>query len=172
MSQAARDKFHLGFLRIVDTDEGDVGGLLITNQMGRPLEFQCTTPVKANRTQEILYGRTLTPFLHSELIGKTLVERLQVTPDLILIDQPSLLDLREHVSIPVACLGEAFSDELPDTTRIALGGQSVHVHLDYQSDADLIARHSAQVTTDADLKEPLSRVRDALLEATRPGAVA
>jgi hypothetical protein len=172
MSQAARDKFHLGFLRIVESPAGDVGGMLVTNRLGRPLEFQCTTPVKANRTQEILYGQTLRPFLHSELIGKTLVERLQVKPDLILIDQPSLLDLRSQIDVPVACMVNVDSSDLPDQTRIALGQQSVHVHRDYQSDADVISRHASHITADADLNEPLERVKDALLETTRPGAVA
>lgn len=169
---AARDKLHLGFLRIVESPAGDVGGLLVTNRMGRPLEFQCTTPVKPNRTQEILYGQTLRPFLHSELIGKTLVERLQVKPDLILIDQLSLLDLRTHVDVPVACLFSGEADELPDETRVPLGGQSVHVHRDFESDAETITKHSQHVTANADLGEPLERVQEALLEATRPGAVA
>lgn len=172
MTQAARDKFHLGFLRIVTSTAGDVGGMLVTNRLGRPLEFQCTTPVKANRTQEILYGDTLRPFLHSELIGKTLVERLQVKPDLILIDQPTLLDLRAHIDVPVACLVDESSHELPDETRVQLGGQSVHVHRDHGADADAIARHAAHITNDADLGEPLVRVEEALMEATRPGAVA
>jgi hypothetical protein len=169
---AARDKLHLGFLRIVESPSGDVGGLLVTNRMGRPLEFQCTSPVKANRTQEILYGQTLRPFLHSELIGRTLVERLQVKPDVILIDQPSLLDLRNHVDVPVACLLSGEAGELPDQTCVQLGGQSVYVHRDHAGDADQITRNADQITVNADLSEPLERVKEALLEATRPGAVA
>jgi hypothetical protein len=169
---AARDKLHLGFLRIVESPAGDVGGMLVTNRMGRPLEFQCTSPVKANRTQEILYGQTLRPFLHSELIGKTLVERLQVKPDIILIDQPSLLDLRNHVEVPVACLLSGQATDLPDQTCVQLGGQSVYVHRDHPSDSDRITRHADQITANADLGEPLERVKDALLEATRPGAAA
>jgi hypothetical protein len=169
---AARDKLHLGFLRIVESPSGDVGGLLVTNRMGRPLEFQCTSPVKANRTQEILYGQTLRPFLHSELIGKTLVERLQVKPDVILIDQASLLDLRNHVDVPVACLLSGDASNLPDQACVQFGGQSVCVHRDHAGDADQIMRHADQITANADLCEPLERVKEALLEATRPGAVA
>ena len=172
MSVAARDKLHLGFLKIVDSPAGDVGGMLVTNRLGRPLEFQCTTPVKANRTQEILYGRTLKPFLHSELIGKTLVERLQVAPDLILVDQPSLLDLRTLVDVPLVCLAGRDTTDLPDQTLVQLGEQSVGLHQDYPADADLVAKYALYVTADADLSEPLERVQEALVEATRPGAVA
>jgi hypothetical protein len=172
MSVAARDKLHLGFLRIVDSPAGDVGGMLVTNRLGRPLEFQCTSPVKANRTQEILYGRTLKPFLHSELIGQTLVERLQVRPDLILVNQPTLLDLRAMIDVPVACLAGGETNDLPDQTCVQLGGQSVHLHRDFPADADFVSKYSESVATDADLSEPLDRVQEALLEATRPGAVA
>lgn len=172
MTAAARDKLHLGFLRIVETPAGDVGGMLVTNRLGRPLEFQCTTPVRANRTQEILYGPTLRPFLHSELIGKTLVDRLQVRPDLILIDQPSVLELRTLIEIPMACLVDVETSALPDQTRVSLGNQSVHVHRDHPADSEAIALQSRHITSDADLSEPLNRVTEALMEATRPGAVA
>ena len=60
------EKIHLGFLTALEVSEvGYVGGLLITNHYGRPLEFQCTTPVQPNHTQKILYGPTLVPFILS-----------------------------------------------------------------------------------------------------------
>lgn len=174
MTEHARDKVHLGFLRIVATDAGFVGGILVTNRLGRPLEFQCTTPVKANRTQEILYGRTLEPFLFSELIGVTLVERLQIKPDLILVNQSALLALREHIAVPLACLEEETAErlELPDETRIGIGGQSLCVHPDHAEDIKTIQQLTSAIPGDADLREPLDRVRDALDETVRPGAAA
>ena len=77
----------MGFLTEIRIGErGYVGGLLVTNHLGRPLEFQCTAPVKPNRTQEILYGPTLVTFLLAELIGRTLVEKIGVKPHLVLVD--------------------------------------------------------------------------------------
>src|SRR5690554_6260826 len=97
-----QNDFRLGFLAAVEIpDRGFVGGLLVTNRMGRPLEFQCTTPVKPNRTQQILYGPTLVPFILSELIGRTSIDKAGVKPDLILTEQPEILELRNHVSVPV-----------------------------------------------------------------------
>ena len=62
----------LGFLTTIECPDGAlIGGLLVTNHFGRPLEFQCTTPVKPNRTQEVLYGPTLVPFLLGEVIGQS-----------------------------------------------------------------------------------------------------
>ena len=71
-----QEQFRLGFLTAIEVPEkGFVGGLLVTTQHGRPLEFQCTVPVKPNATQEILYGPTLAPFILGELIGATLIEK-------------------------------------------------------------------------------------------------
>ncbi|MCA9076001.1 MAG: hypothetical protein KDA93_13320 [Planctomycetaceae bacterium] len=172
MPQAARDKLHLGFLRIVATEAGYVGGMLVTNRLGRPLEFQCTTPVKANRTQEILYGPTLKPFLFSELIGVTLIDRLQVKPDIVLIDQQALLDLRKHVSLPIACLLEDAKDshDLPDESRVSLGAQSLQVHVEHTCDVEAIQQWTGTIPGDADLREPLDRVREALEETLRSAA--
>lgn len=174
MTDRSREKLHLGFLRIVATDAGFVGGMLVTNRLGRPLEFQCTTPVKANRTQEILYGPTLEPFLFSELIGVTLIDRLQVKPDVVLVNQPSLLALREHVAIPIACLIEetAESHELPDHARLEIGSHPVSVHADHTDDVDVVQKRASVIPGDADLREPLDRVREALEETLRSGAAA
>lgn len=167
------ETLHIGFLTVLELPGGAfVGGLLATNRLGRPLEFQCTTPVKPNRTQEILYGPTLRPFLFSELIGKTLLERLQVRPHLVVVDQSELLDLRPHTACPLACLvdpGREQSD-LPDQTHVALGQRRVRCHPDYPEDVELIREQSPLVPADADLAEPVDRVRQALGETLRGAA--
>ncbi len=167
------ESLHLGFLTVIEVAGGAfVGGLLVTNKLGRPLEFQCTTPVKPNRTQEILYGPTLKPFLFSDLIGKTLMERLQVRPQLLLIDQPDLLALRNHVELPIACLVAAGADraELPDQTHVGLGNRRVRFDADHPEDADLVRTQSKLVPGDADTAEPLERVREALQETLKGAA--
>ncbi|WP_417850047.1 hypothetical protein [Thalassoglobus sp.] len=175
MSQPAdQKKFHLGFLWVVQTDLGYVGGLLVTNQLGRPLEFQCTTPIRPNKTQEILYGPTLEPFVYSELIGKTLFERLKVQPELVIISQDELIDLRMAIPVPVGCLVSKNDpqQDLPDQTRIQLGMQQLRFHRDYAGDQDLLEQKCARISSDADLAEPLERVKDALLETVKSNAVA
>jgi hypothetical protein len=158
-----RDHFRLGFLTAVEVpDKGFVGGLLVTNRFGRPLEFQCTAPVKANRTQEILYGATLKPYLLAELIGRTLVDKVAVKPHVVLTEHADLLDLREHVSIPVACLEAAGG-----ARSFKLGNQRLTFHLGHAGDQAEIERHAADVPPEADLKEPFDRVREALNETLK-----
>jgi len=165
-----KQPLRLSFLRIVEIDAGSfVGGVLVTNQLGRPLEFQCTTPVRPNRTQEILYGATLYPFLFSEVIGKTLLDRLNNLPDVVLVSQPELLDLRRVIEAPVACIAED-GEELPDVTRIQLGRQLLRTADDYPDDVDVIRERCGKIPRDADLSEPLERVAEALQEAMRTAA--
>lgn len=175
MTQPADQKrFHLGFLWVVQVDLGYVGGLLVTNHLGRPLEFQCTTPVRPNKTQEILYGPTLQPFIFSELIGKTLFERLKVQPEILIVMQPELMDLRPLISIPIGCVIEPDDPrkELPDETRTRLGMQQLRFHPDFADDLETVQSKSRFFSSDADLSEPLERVKDALLETVKSNAVA
>lgn len=96
------EPFRLGFLTAIDLpDKGYVGGLLVTNHFGRPLEFQCTLPVRPNPTQEILYGPTLEPFVLGELIGATLIEKSGIKPQLVFTDREQILEVREHIESPV-----------------------------------------------------------------------
>ena len=179
-----RSQFRLGFLTAVEVPgRGFMGGLLVTNHLGRPLEFQCTEPVKPNRTQEILYGPTLAPFLLGELIGRTLVEKAAIKPDLVLIEQDEILDLRNHISVPVACLADSppgsGPSEGPSTVdgstgvdeSTSLGRQGLRFHSAHQSDRSAVAPHASAVPRDADLREPFQRVREALNEAMRPGTM-
>lgn len=68
-----------GFISVVDLGDATwIGGYLLLNPLGRPVEFHCTEPVKANRAQQILYGETLPAFICSEQIGRALVEEQSV----------------------------------------------------------------------------------------------
>ncbi|MDR2117389.1 MAG: hypothetical protein LBP87_13515 [Planctomycetaceae bacterium] len=92
----------LGFLTVIDQPRlGLIGGYLILNQTGRPLEFHCTTPLKPNRTQEILYGNTLTPFLYGEQIAQTLLTRSKTPVLYVLTNTAEVLAVQEHVKMPV-----------------------------------------------------------------------
>ncbi len=157
----------LGFLTAVEVPEqGYVGGMLITNRQGRPLEFQCTTAVRPNRTQEILYGPTLGAFVLGDLIGRVLVEKASVKPHLILTERPEFLELRSHISLPVLLLTQEKS-EPADSLLVRLGKQQMRLHDGYPADRAVVEREGEQVPRDADLREPFARIREALQETIR-----
>jgi hypothetical protein len=91
-----------GFLTVVEYPEhGLVGGYLVLNQSGRPLEFHCTAPIKPNRAQQILYGPTLESYLFGEQIGRALLSKSSVEPVVIWTDREQALAVREFVDVPV-----------------------------------------------------------------------
>lgn len=168
----------LGFLTAIEVaDKGYVGGLLVTNACGRPLEFQCTLPVRPNATQEILYGHTLIPFVLGELIGGTLVEKSGVKPQLILTDREQILELRNHLEMPVVLVmkGNKSDDadqSMAETLReFRLGRQRIRIHAAHGSDEQSLKDEAKQIPADADLIEPFDRVREALQETLRAGGV-
>lgn len=181
--QGKPQPLRLGFLTAVEVEEkGYVGGLLVTNANGRPLEFQCTLPVRPNATQEILYGPTLAPYILGELIGGTLIEKAGVKPQLVLTDHASILELRNHIEFPVGlvlspeeaiALAEAPNSASADSPacEVKLGRQTIRIHGAHQSDRDKLRDDARQIPADADLCEPFERVREALQETLRAGAL-
>jgi hypothetical protein len=168
-----RETLRLGFLTAIEHPaDCFVGGLLVTNHLGRPLEFQCTTPVKPNATQKILYGPTLRPFVVCELIGKTLFERAEVKPDLIVVEQLELLSLGQLIAPPVALLSDDVLE--PALVGAEYSEQAVSVgkqrlRLDGRHDHNAILKRFHLLPTQADLQEPFERVREALKEVLTTG---
>jgi hypothetical protein len=79
-----------------------MGGYLVLNIAGRPLEFHCTAPVKPNRAQQILYGPTLEPYLYGEQIGQALFSKSSLEPLVIFTDRAPALAVRTLIDVPLA----------------------------------------------------------------------
>ena len=172
-SLATNEQLRLGFLTAIHLEHrGHVAGLLVTNKYGRPLEFQCTAPVRPNRTQELLYGPTLVPFLLGELLSKTLLERIGVKPHVVLTDRTEMLDSRPHVSLPVASfVGKEVAKESEfDWESLRIGKHSFRLHPEFGDDLQTFEKLAQELAADADLLEPLDRVREALQETMKVAA--
>lgn len=107
MSDSFRQSDTLGFLTVVDHARyGLVGGFLVLNPAGRPLEFHCTSPVKPNRAQEILYGNTLKPYLYGEQMARVLLTRSRTPVRFVLTDTPAILPVQEFVAEPIVLVSD------------------------------------------------------------------
>ena len=176
MSNLAADTraFRIGFLAALETDDGAfVAGLLVTNRYGRPLEFQCTSPVRPTRAQQLLYGDTLRPYLLGELMGTALLDRIATAPHLLVTDNEHVLDLRNHISIPMARVSPTDTDtylansrdgEAPPLGQVRMGCRILTIHHAHEADVSTLHHGASQVPSDSDLHEPLVRVRQALRE--------
>ncbi len=107
------DIFQLGFLGITgDEKQGIIGGYLILNQVGRPVEFHCTSPLRPNRAQEILYGNTLHSFLFGEQIAQALINHTKSKIFAVFTNLPEVLSVQPFVKVPVLFVGK--SSESPE----------------------------------------------------------
>lgn len=142
MQQKDEDRRAVGFLTTVATvSHGVFGGYLLVDEVGRPLEFHCTAPVRVSRAQEILYGPTLFGELHGRRIGGSLVAAAGVRPRLVLVESEQMLQLQDETDVPVAAI-----DPLPPLRERFSG-----------------------LLPEIDLHEPFERIREAIAEAQRHG---
>jgi hypothetical protein len=166
------DPINLGFLTIVHEPNGYLGGYLLTNQWGRPLEFRLSTAVQPNRVQQILYGDTLEPYLCADLIGKTLVEKASVVPHLILTDCAAALELRQRLETPVAWLaGEGYTSEGREMPirPICERSRPILCHQRFPQDRVVVQELLDRLEGLVDPAEPFARIREAMTEARKIG---
>jgi hypothetical protein len=161
----------LGFLTVLQEGNGYLGGYLVTNVWGRPLEFRLSSAVQPNKVQQILYGGTLVPYICGDLIGKTLVDKAGVPVQLVLTTCEHALDLRLKLECPVVWLVAAGDPRAVGALSVALpNNKGVLVcHAKFPQDVQAIRELLGQVEGIADLTEPFNRVRDAIGEARKLG---
>jgi hypothetical protein len=75
----------IGYFCHLRTGEKHLGGILITNQIGVPVEFKYIEPVVATRLHKILYGQVLERYLHETVIRDRLVREIRSAPDYFVI---------------------------------------------------------------------------------------
>lgn len=167
----------IGFLTVFEPSEHlFIGGYLILNSKGRPVEFHCTAPVKPNRAQQILYGATLRPYLCCEQIGQALVRRSKQEPILICTDVEDVMELCE-IS-PASVVFAPAQDQMDQSPHVlhtrfvplAIGNERAWLHpLDRENQA-AIEQLWRQHFNSLSLVEPFGRIRDAIREAQRDAA--
>jgi hypothetical protein len=184
----------IGFLTAhQEAAHGWFGGYLVLSQLGRPLEFHCTTPIEPTRAQQILYGPTLRPYLLGEVIGHTLVGQAELPVEAILTDLPEMLSLSLLQQEVVACV-EGVMDpakrvaqadvtaphERPHVPPREAIGLVPHLEIDQLQlygtttcswEPERLKQQLTPLLEHIDLLEPFQRIREAILEAQRISTV-
>ena len=149
------------FLAVKFFEEGQAirGGSLVTDAKTRPVEFRCTSPIRPNDYQRVLYGNTLDSYVFVDLIGTPLVTATKESVDLALVEDERFLDIRPNVNVPVILLDR--SAQGGDTSSVTL-----RAHPQFETE-QAAARSQLVPLLNArrDLLEPFERVRTALEEA-------
>jgi hypothetical protein len=163
----------LGFLTILHEASGYLGGYLVTNIWGRPLEFRLSSAVQPNRVQQILYSSTLEPYVCADLIGKTLVDKASSPVQLIVTDREAALDLRLKVECPVLWLASVADLQATASGAIARPGSDgqgpLLCHPRFPNDVPLAQELMTRLDSAFDLAEPFARIREAIGEARKMG---
>jgi hypothetical protein len=161
----------LGFMAIT-VEQGYLGALLVTNSWGRPLEFRMTTSVNPNKVQQILYGPTLESHIVSELIGKALLDKAAVVPQMILTDHPLGLDMQQGLEAPVVFVDRRgiAGDSLHQVRGLPDGMAKVCIKQPNESLESRIASVFEALPSRIDLIDPFHRAQEAMLEARKLGS--
>jgi hypothetical protein len=157
---------NLGFLSVHQESGGFVGGYLVTNSWGRPLEFRLSSAVQPNKVQTILYGDTLHRYLCGEVIGKTLIDKTATSVQWVLVDNPMTLDLRLCVDCPVGLWHSLVDPNQPMPGLLVQARLYCHPH--FPEDVDALRQRIDQLGP-LDFGEPFARIREAINEARRMG---
>ncbi len=177
-----------GFLTVVEHDEyGFFGGYLVLSELGRPLEFHCSTPVFPTQAQRILYGSTLRPYVLGEIIGQTLVNKAQLPVHAVFTDLEEMLSLGLVWDGVLACVQR---DPLPaveigpvptpsqgiapptqsteaNSPYLELAGYSLRGSETCHWAAEELRQRIAPLVSHVELSEPFDRIREAIQEAQR-----
>ncbi len=169
----------IGFLTVFEpADHLLIGGYLVLNSKGRPVEFHCTAPVKPNRAQQILYGVTLRPYICAEQIGQALVGRSKQKPMLICTDIVDVMELREMS--PVTLLLVPSGTEKDETSvleslrprfiPLKLCDEPAWLHPLDREQQGTVERLWREHFSRLSFAEPFGRIREAIREAQRDAA--
>jgi hypothetical protein len=177
------DTLKIAYFVVMKEGASYLGGLLLTDTSGIPLDFRYTEPITPTKLQGVLYGKALEPHLKEEVIQKTLLKELKNPPDVLILPASELaggwsgeakcavLSVQKTQDPPLARAGEVFRVS-PREVLIQVAEGSAPLRAIFASSVDLPTQDQAvQKLVEAgyqmDLTEPLERVSSALQALVR-----
>jgi hypothetical protein len=142
----------IGFLDSMEFDEGNVfrGGCLVTDEETFPIEFRITSSIQPTSLQFILYGKSIIPYIYSELIAAPLTSKLTNEIRFIVVDKEDFLEARPKIDIPLF--------HIDDYSKTLLA------HRDFPNEQNMAKKIQDKFSLDK-LIEPFNRIESALAEA-------
>ncbi len=69
-----------------------IGGLMVTDTRGLPLEFRYTEPIQPSKIQQVLYGQVLSAYIKREVVLETLLKNIESKFKCLLVEDEQMLD--------------------------------------------------------------------------------
>jgi hypothetical protein len=166
----------VGYFCHLKLEEKHMGGILITNQIGVPLEFKYTEPVTATKLHKILYGTVLEKYLRETVIRDRLAKEVRTLPNYFITtyDEKEFLGPiadREVVAIqkcglPPGEISGAFNRIREREAIIELEEDSVFLRLAFSTPDETAQLNMVawlqEIARTMDILEPLDRITTAL----------
>jgi hypothetical protein len=174
--QTANPARQVGYFCHLNIEEKHMGAILVTNQIGVPLEFKYTEPVIATKLHKILYGSVLERYLRETVIRDRLGREVRTAPSYFIAPYEEKeflgsLANREMMAVqkcglPPADFTGPFSRIREREAIIELEGEPVFLRLAF-STADETAQQDMvcwlrEIARTMDILEPLDRIASAL----------
>ena len=164
-----------GYFCHLKLDEKHTGAILVTNQIGVPIEFKYTEPVVVTKLHKILYGSSLERYLHETVIRDRLARELHSEPEFFLtpIDEKEFLSpLAGKEMVAVQRLNQGQGEGTSPFTRvrdreaIVQLEDGVNLRLAFSTPDDTVQHYFVtwlqELGRTMDVLEPIDRVFSAL----------
>jgi hypothetical protein len=87
------DELKLGYLMVASpVPNVYVGGLMVTDARGLPVEFRYTEPIQPTKIQQVLYGQVLSGYIKREVILETLLKSTETKFKCLLVEDEQMQD--------------------------------------------------------------------------------
>ena len=166
------EELNLGFLSCPRFENDTVVrvGILVTNELTKPLEFRVTAPIRPTDFQRTLYGEIITEHILVELVAIPLFNTLGQKPELVIVRDPLFLGANDKQEIPVVRIfkeGEIrFAGNNKAEQVDSVGGKYepilVETSTSIESKLSEFRRQLTEVFSVRNLLEPFDRITTAL----------
>lgn len=86
MTSRTNKESAIGFISALQYEGAWLGGLLLTDSRGKPIEFHCTAPVKVSHSHQILFGPTIDSFVLADNVAPKLMAAVKTEPSIVCTD--------------------------------------------------------------------------------------
>lgn len=152
----------IGYLTVKKLENKHLGGALVINDYGIPVEFKYSEPVVPTKLQEIIYGSSLEYYLHVEIIAKGLVQKIENKPDVFLVQDPVLMF--DKNTVMVTFLPQVVQEKRENNEAI-VNITNASLRITFFENAKLdesIINKIVEYANKIDIVEPFDRIEKAL----------
>ena len=165
-----------GYLITLYEQGAYLGGIMITNDRGIPIDFKYTDPVNPTKVQRIIYGSVLEQYIRNHVVIGAITKEIVNQPSFYIVSQHQLFEIEEANNMTLIsvqrtqfaplgekgmvsrskeneCLLQGWND--PHPLRILFGSMPVDQQEGILKDLVYLSKHM-------DLVEPLERLEKAL----------